>query len=257
MIGGLSMSLFNGNVAIVTGGASGIGRAAALLYAKNGAKVIVSDVDEAGGNETVRMARQDGGEAAFARADVSNPADCQRLVSAAVEQYGRLDIAFNNAGIGGESNLVADYSVEGWEKVISVNLSGVFYCMKYEIPAMLKTGGGAIVNMSSILGQVGFASAPAYVAAKHGVVGLTQTAALEYSPQGLRVNAVGPGFISTPMIAAAEQDQPTRDLLVSLHPIGRLGQPDEVAELVIWLSSDKASFITGSYFPIEGGYLAR
>lgn len=251
------MALFDGKVAIVTGGASGIGRSAALLYAQNGAKVVVSDVDETGGNETVRMVAQTGGAAAFARADVSRPEDCQRLVSAAVEQYGRLDIAFNNAGIGGESNPVADYSVEAWQKVLSINLSGVFYCMKYEIPAMLKTGGGAIVNMSSILGQVGFANASAYVAAKHGVIGLTRAAALEYAQQGLRVNAVGPGFISTPMIAGLEQDQQANNLLISLHPIGRLGRSEEVAELVIWLSSEKASFVTGAYYPVEGGYLAR
>ncbi len=251
------MALLDGKVALVTGGASGIGRSAAVLYAQNGAKVVVSDVDEAGGKETVRMVEQASGAAAFVRADVASPQDCQRLVDAAVEQYGRLDIAFNNAGIGGESNPVADYSIEGWQKVISINLSGVFYCMKFEIPAMLKVGGGAIVNMSSILGQVGFASSPAYVAAKHGVVGLTRAAALDYAQQGVRVNAVGPGFISTPMIAAAQQDQQMNDMLVSMHPIGRLGRPEEVAELVIWLSSDKASFITGSYYPVEGGYLAR
>ncbi len=251
------MALFDRKVAIVTGGASGIGRSAALLYAQNGAKVVVSDVDETRGNETVQMIRQAGAEAAFVGADVARPEDCQRLVKATLEKFDRLDIAFNNAGIGGESNPVADYNVEGWEKVISINLSGVFYCMKYEIPAMLKTGGGAIVNMSSILGQVSFASAPAYVAAKHGVVGLTQTAALDYSARNLRINAVGPGFISTPMIAGLEQDPQLRDMLVSLHPIGRLGRPEEVAELVIWLSSEKASFITGTYYPVDGGYLAR
>ena len=251
------MADFDGRVAVVTGGASGIGRAAALLYARKGAKVVVSDVDEIGGTETVRMACQDGGEAIFARADVSRPEDCQEMVRAAVAKFGRLDIAFNNAGIGGESNPVAEYSIESWQKVIGINLSGVFYCMKYEIPAMLKTGAGAIVNMSSILGQVGFANAPAYVSAKHGVIGLTQTAAVEYAPRGVRVNAVGPGFISTPMIAGLEQNPDVYNLLVSLHPIGRLGKPEEVAELVIWLSSDKASFVTGAYYPVEGGYLAR
>lgn len=251
------MSLFNGKVAVVTGGASGIGRAACFLYAQNEAKVVVSDIDEAGGSETVRQIQQAGGDAYFVRSDVSQPEDCQALARVTVERYGRLDVAFNNAGIGGESNLVADYSIDAWQKVIAVNLSGVFYCMKYQIPQMLKTGGGAIVNMASILGQVGFAGAPAYVAAKHGVVGLSQNAAVEYAQQGVRVNVVGPAFISTPLIAAIEQDEAARSGLIGLHPIGRLGQSEEVAELVIWLSSDKASFVTGAYYPIDGGYLAR
>ncbi len=251
------MALLDGKVAIVTGGASGIGQSTALLYAQNGASVIVSDIDDARGRETARQIEQAGGKAAYVRADVSRPEECERLVQATLDQYSRLDIAFNNAGIGGESHSVADYSVAGWEKVIAINLSGVFYCMKYEIPVMLKTGGGAIVNMSSILGQVGFANAPAYVAAKHGVIGLTQTAAVEYTQSGIRVNSVGPGFISTPMIAGLEQDPQLNNLLISLHPIGRLGKPEEVAELVVWLSSDKASFITGAYYPVEGGYLAR
>ncbi len=245
------MTLFDGKAAVITGGASGIGRATALLYAQEGANVVISDVDEVGGNETVQLARQAGANAIFVRADVARPENCQQLISSALEQYGRLNIAFNNAGIGGESNPVADYSSAGWEKVISINLSGVFYCMKYEIPAMLKTGTGAIVNMSSILGQVGFAKSPAYAAAKHGVVGLTQTAAIEYAQQGIRINAIGPGFISTPMIAGLEQ------AVIPLHPIGRLGKPEEVAELVIWLSSEKAAFITGAYYPVDGGYLAR
>lgn len=251
------MPLFDGKVAIVTGGSSGIGQAACHLYAREGAKVVVSDIDEPRGNETVRAIQGQKGEATFIRTDVSNPADCQTLVDATVQKYGRLDIAFNNAGIGGEANHIAEYSVEGWQKVIAVNLSSVFYCMKYEIPAMLKSGGGAIVNMASILGQAGFESSPAYVAAKHGVVGLTKTAALEYSPQGIRINAVGPGFISTPLIAGLEQDEQTQKYLISLHPIGRLGKSEEVAELVIWLSSDRASYVAGAYYPIDGGYLAR
>ncbi len=191
------------------------------------------------------------------RADVSSPDDCRKLVSTAVEKYGRLDIAFNNAGIGGEFNPVVDYSLEAWQKVISVDLSGVFYCMKYEIAAMLKTGGGAIVNMASILGQVGFAFSSAYTAAKHGVIGLTQAAAAEYAQKGVRINVVGPGFISTPLIAGLEQEKKTNDMLISMHPIGRLGKPEEVAELVIWLSSEKASFVVGAYYPVDGGYLAR
>ncbi len=251
------MPIFDGKVAIVTGGSSGIGQAACRLYAREGAKVVVSDIDEKRGKETVQAIQKNTGEATFIRADVSNPANCQALVDLTVEKYGRLDIAFNNAGIGGEANPVAEYSIEGWQKVIAVNLSSVFYCMKYEIPVILKAGGGAIVNMASILGQVGFESSPAYVAAKHGIVGLTKTAALEYSKQGIRINAVGPGFIRTPLISDLEQNQQTRDFLVSLHPGGRLGESEEVAELVIWLSSDKASFVMGAYYPVDGGYLAR
>ena len=251
------MSLFNGKVAIVTGGGSGIGQAACYSYAQEGAKVVVSDVDENGGNETCRAILDRNGEAIFVRADVSNPSDCQALVAKTLEKYGQLDIAFNNAGIGGEANLTADYSVEGWQKVISINLSGVFYGMKYEIPAMLKAGGGAIVNMSSVLGQEGFARSPAYAAAKHGVIGLTQTAAVEYAQQGVRINSVGPAFIHTPLISGLEENKQTRDYLISLHPIGRLGTPEEVAALVIWLSSEKASFAVGGYYEIDGGYLAR
>ncbi|HEX2994576.1 MAG TPA: glucose 1-dehydrogenase [Anaerolineales bacterium] len=251
------MPLFEGKVAVVTGGGSGIGQAACHLYAHEGAKVVVSDIDEKKGKDTVREIEATGGAAMFVRTDVSNPDDCRAVVDQTLKKYGRLDIAFNNAGIGGEANMTAEYSIEGWQKVIAVNLSSVFYCMKYEIPAMLRSGGGAIVNMASILGQVGFEQSPAYVAAKHGVVGLTQTAAIEYSRQGIRVNAVGPAFIHTPLISGLEQDEQTRNILISLHPVGRLGEPQEVAELVIWLSSDKASYVMGSYYPIDGGYLAR
>ncbi len=251
------MPLFDGKVALVTGGGSGIGQAACHLYANEGARVVVSDIDQSAGEAVVQAIQKGGGEAVFVRADVSSPGDCQAMVHAALEAYGRLDVAFNNAGIGGEANLTADYSVDGWQKVIDINLSGVFYCMKYEIPSMLQAGSGAIVNMASVLGQAAFAQSPAYVAAKHGVVGLTKTAAVEYSNQGIRVNAVGPGFISTPLISNLEEDQQIRDYLISLHPMGRLGEPEEVAELVVWLSSDKASFVNGAYYAVDGGYLAR
>ena len=251
------MPLFDGKVALVTGGGSGIGQAACHLYAREGAKVVVSDIDEKGGQDTVREIQEMGGDAIFNRADVSNPDDCQTMVNSALEKYGRLDIAFNNAGIGGEANLTADYSIEGWQRVIAINLSGVFYCMKYEIPAMLQSGDGAIVNMASVLGSVAFEQSSAYVAAKHGVLGLTKNAAVEYGKQGIRINSVGPGFIQTPLISGLEQDEQIRNYLISLHPMGRLGKPEEVAELVIWLSSDKASFITGAYHEVDGGYLAR
>ncbi len=244
-------------VALITGGSSGIGRAVALAWAREGAKVVVSDVDRSGGGETVEQVRAAGGEAAFIAADVGKPEDCEALVRGAVEAFGRLDIACNNAGIGGPQVPTADYPLDGWAQVIAINLSGVFYGMKFQLPEMLKNGGGAIINMASILGAVGFAGAPAYAAAKHGVVGLTQATALEYSAQGVRINAVGPGFIHTPMISALEEDKAVNELLVAAHPIGRLGRAEEVAELVLWLSSDKASFVTGAYYPVDGGYLAR
>jgi NAD(P)-dependent dehydrogenase (short-subunit alcohol dehydrogenase family) len=251
------MGEFSDRVAIVTGASSGIGRASVLFYAREGAKVVVSDIDEAGGQETVRLVQAAGGEAFFIKTDVANPADCETLVKKTVKKFGRLDFACNNAGIGGEQNLTADYSVDGWQKVIAINLSGIFYCMKYEIPAMLKVGAGAIVNMASILGQVGFTGAPAYVAAKHGVIGLTKNAAIEYAARGIRVNSIGPAFIRTPMIASIEENAEALNMLVGLHPMGRLGLPEEVAELVIWLSSGRASFVTGAYYSVDGGYLAR
>ena len=244
-------------VALITGGSSGIGRAVALAWAREGAKVVVSDVDRGGGEETVEQVRTAGGEAIFIAADVGKPEECEALVRGAVEKFGRLDIACNNAGIGGPQAPTADYPLDGWAQVIGINLSGVFYGMKYQLPAMLKNGGGAIINMASILGAVGFSGAPAYAAAKHGVVGLTQTAALEYSAQGVRINAVGPGFIHTPMISALEDNKAVNDMLVAAHPIGRLGRAEEVAELVLWLSSEKASFVTGAYYPVDGGYIAR
>lgn len=244
-------------VALITGGSSGIGRAVALAWAREGARVVVSDTNRDGGEQTVAQVRGLGGEALFVAADVSRPQDCEALVQRAVEKFGRLDIACNNAGIGGPQAPTADYPLDGWAQVMGINLSGVFYGMKYQLPAMLKNGGGAIVNMASILGAVGFAGAPAYTAAKHGVVGLTQAAALEYSAQGVRINAVGPGFIHTPMISALEDNQAVNGMLVAAHPMGRLGRAEEVAELVLWLVSDKASFVTGSYYPVDGGYLAR
>ena len=246
--------MFENKVVIVTGGGSGIGQATAVLYAQGGAKVIVSDIDEKGGQETVASIKKAGGDASFVKTDVSNPEDCEALVKTTIRIYGRLDMAFNNAGIGGEMNPIADMSVEGWLKVINVNLNSVFYCMKYELPEMLKQGHGSIVNMSSILGQVAFGNSAAYVAAKHGVVGISRNAAVEYAKQGIRVNAVGPAFINTPLLSAL--DQKMKDALVTMHPIGRLGEAKEVAELVVWLSSDKASFVTGNYYAVDGRYLS-
>jgi NAD(P)-dependent dehydrogenase (short-subunit alcohol dehydrogenase family) len=248
---------FKNKVAVVTGASSGIGKSVSELYAREGAAVILSDINQELGEKTTEEIRKAGGEAIFVRADVSKPSDCENMVKAAMDKYGRLDFACNNAGVGGDQNPTADYSLESWDKAIAVNLSGVFYCMKYELPAMLKSGGGSIINMASILGRVGFAGAVGYVAAKHGVLGLTKTAAIEYAPHGVRVNVVGPGFISTPLIKELEENPEINNMLISLHPVGRLGKPVEVAELVIWLSSDKASFVTGAYYPVDGGYLTR
>lgn len=244
-------------VALVTGAASGIGRAVGLAYAREGAKVVVSDVDEEGGRETVRRIEEatEGAEALFVRADVTRPDEHEALVEATIDRFGALDVACNNAGIGGEIAPVGEMSLDGWRTVVEINLSGVFYAMRAQIPRMLGAGGGAIVNMASILGEVGTAGSAAYVAAKHGVVGLTKTAALEYSEQGVRVNAVGPGYIDTPLLESLSDEQ--RNALVGKHPIGRLGRADEVAELVVWLSGDGASFATGGYYPVDGGYLAR
>lgn len=251
------MKILVDKVAIVTGAGSGIGKAVALLYASEGAKVVVSDIDEKGGNETVSLIKSEGGEAFFITADTSNPDDQKSMVEMAVKKYGGLHIACNNAGIGGDIAPTGEYPIDGWDKIISVNLSGVFYGLRYQIPAMLTTGGGcSIVNMASILGMVGSKNVPGYVAAKHGVVGLTKTAALDYADKGIRINAVGPGYIDTPLLTNT-LDEATIKSLAGLHPIGRLGTAEEVAELVLWLSSSKSSFVTGSYYTIDGGYTAQ
>lgn len=244
-----------GKRALVTGAASGIGRAVALLYGQHGANVMVSDIDETQGRQVVAELTAAGANARFYKADVGDPAQCQQLVQATVAAFGTLDVACNNAGITGELSLTADYSIEGWQKIINVNLNSVFFCLKYELEVMLKQGHGAIINMASILGQVGTPTLAGYAAAKHAVVGLTQTAAQEYAAQGIRINAVGPGYIDTPLLKDFSAE--TKQALVALHPIGRLGRSEEVAELVIWLNSDKASFVTGAYYPVDGGYLAK
>ncbi len=247
--------LLEGKVALVTGAGSGIGRAVAEAYAREGAKVVVSDLNDQAGAEVVAGIEAAGGTASYFHLDVASPEANMALVKAAVERYGGLHVACNNAGISGESNPVADYSVEGWRRVIDVNLNSVFYGMRAEIPAMLAAGGGVIVNMASILGKVAFAGASAYVAAKHGVVGLTENAAVEYAEQGIRVNAIGPGFISTPLLENLPKEAIAA--ITTMHPIGRLGVANEVADMAVFLSSGKSSFVTGAYFAVDGGYLAR
>jgi NAD(P)-dependent dehydrogenase (short-subunit alcohol dehydrogenase family) len=244
-----SAESFEGTVALVTGGGSGIGEAVANGLAGAGATVVVVDIAE---DAAGKVASQIGKAADAEVADVSDPESMEALIGRVMQRHGRLDVAVNNAGIGGPSAPVGEYPIDGWRKVVSINLDGVFYSMRYEIPAMLEGGGGSIVNMASILGSVGFAQAGAYVAAKHGVVGLTRTAAIEYSGQGIRVNAVGPGFIVTPLI--------TEDIAAAvtpLHPIDRLGRPEEVTAVVMFLASDRSSFVSGSYYTVDGAYTAR
>jgi NAD(P)-dependent dehydrogenase (short-subunit alcohol dehydrogenase family) len=249
------MKLLQNKVAIITGSASGIGKAAAVLYAREGASVVISDIDEKLGNDVVKEIVSSGGEAAFVRADSSDPEANKNLVEQTLKKYGTLDIAVNNAGIGGPLSATGEYPIDGWQKVININLSGVFYGMRYQIPAMAQKG-GSIVNVASILGMAGTRMSPAYVAAKHGVVGLTKAAALEYADKKIRINSIGPGYINTPLIANSLDEEAIKSL-VDLHPIGRLGESEEVAELILWLGSDKSSFVTGSYYPVDGGYLAQ
>lgn len=245
--------LLKGKVALVTGGGSGIGEAIARRFAAEGAIVAVADIDEVVAKEA---AHSIGGSAFAAAADVSDPDSMRELVDRIVREHGRLDVAVNNAGIGGASAPVAEYPLDGWRQVMSVNLDGVFYGMRYEIPAMLESGGGAVINISSILGSVGFQQSAAYVSAKHAVLGLTKTAAIEYSKQGVRVNSVGPGFIETPLLKKPESAEIVAGV-TALHPIGRLGQPEEVAAVVAFLASDEASFVTGSYYTVDGAYTAQ
>lgn len=246
---------FLGMVALVTGAGFGIGRATAIAFAKRGARVVVADVVE--NEETVNLIQKDGGEAIFVKCDVSRPADVARLVDTTISTYGRLDFAFNNAGIEGSQALTHECSEENWDKTISVNLKGVWLCMKMEIPKMLNQGKGVIINCASVAGLNGFAGLPAYVATKHGVVGLTRTAALEYAKQGVRVNAVCPGVIHTAMVdRITGKDKAVEKQFIDMEPVGRMGNPEEVAEAVVWLCSDAASFITGVAMPVDGGFTA-
>ena len=249
------MGQFDGKVAVVTGAANGIGRAASILFARHGARVVAADIDETGGTDTVDAVRREGGEALFVPTDVSDPGDVERMVDAAVDTFGRLDLAHNNAGIAGAGLPIPDYPIDAWQQGIGVMLTGVFLGMKYEIPRILEQGGGAIVNTASGAGLIGFPGMSAYVAAKHGVIGLTKTAALEYGAQGVRINAICPGTARTKMVNEWLGDSAENEAqVVALHPIGRIADPEEIAELVIWLCSDAASFMCGAAVPVDGGY---
>jgi NAD(P)-dependent dehydrogenase (short-subunit alcohol dehydrogenase family) len=249
----------DGKVALVTGGASGIGRATALAFAREGAKLVIADMNEEGGQQTVHTITENGGDATFVRVDVSNATAVEAMISKTVETYGRLDCAHNNAGILGTPFIpMTDYTEDEWNRIMNVNLKGVWLCMKYEIPQMLQQGGGVIVNTASGAGLVGSASFPIYDASKHGVVGLTKSAALQYAKQGIRANCVCPGVIRTPMAQQGIEANPQfEEGAITRNPSGRFGNPEEVAEAVVWLCSDAASFVTGHAMSVDGGSLAQ
>lgn len=252
------MTDFEGKVALVTGGGTGIGKATAIAFAREGAKVVIGNRNTEAGEAVVASISENGGEASFLRTDVSSEADVKALVNHAVSRYGRLDVAFNNAGIGGAAGPLAEQTTENFDKVIDINVKGVWLAMKYEIQAMLERGGGAIVNNSSVGGLLGFSGVSIYSASKHAVMGLTKSAALEYSAHGIRVNAVNPAVIRTPMAEGlARTHKIETDDFARMHPIGRIGEPHEVADAVLWLCSDKASFVTGTATCVDGGFTVQ
>jgi len=249
----------SGKVALITGGGSGIGRATAIVFGREGAKVAIADYNRDGGEQTVRMIKDAGGQALFIEANVAIAKQAEAMIAKTIETYGRLDCAFNNAGIEGQVGAnIADCSEDNWGRIIAVNLTGVFLCMKYEIPQMLKQGGGSIVNTASAAGLVGLPGGTAYVASKHGVAGLTKSAALEYAKSGIRINAVCPGFIRTAMVERViDGGSISEEAMIASEPIGRIGKPEEIANVVLFLCSDDASFVTGLPMPVDGGYVAQ
>ena len=252
------VQLLQDKVSLVTGAGAGIGRASALAFAREGAKVVVSDVNDKGGLETVRMIESKGGAAFFVHADVAKAGDVEKLVGGTVKKYGRLDCAFNNAGIEGALAPTNECTDENWDRIIATNLKGVWLCMRYEINQMLNQGGGVIVNTASVAGLVGFAGLPAYTASKHGIVGLTKTAALELAAKNVRVNAICPGVIRTEMIDRLTHRDPAEEkAFTSLEPVGRMGTPEEIGEAAVWLCSPAASFVTGLALAVDGGYVAQ
>jgi NAD(P)-dependent dehydrogenase (short-subunit alcohol dehydrogenase family) len=248
----------SGKVAIVTGGTSGIGRATAIAYAQQGAKVVVAGRRVEEGQETVQLIKAAGGEALFIQTDVTQEVDVKTMVDRTISVFGRLDIAFNNAGMHGENAVLTEQTDDEYDRMMTANVKGIWLCMKYEIAQMMQQGSGAIVNTSSILGVVAMAGVPLYTASKHAVQGLTKAAALQYAKAGIRINAVGPGAIATDMFEAATggQDE-VKAYMAGLHPMGRIGQPAEVANAVLWLSSDAASFVTGETLMVDGGFVAQ
>lgn len=249
-------SNFKNKVVIITGGSYGIGKATAISFSKKGAKVVIADWIE--DKETLNQIKANGADAIFIKCDVSKAEDVQLMIKKTIETFGQLDYAFNNAGIEGIRGSTMDCSEENWDKTLAINLKGVWLCMKYQIPELLKQGKGSIVNCASIAGMIGYPDLPAYVASKHGIIGITKTAALEFAKSNIRINAVCPGVIKTAMIdRLTGNKKEAEDQYASMEPIGRLGTPEEVANAVLWLSSDEASFVTGNAMAVDGGWLAQ